>query len=331
MSEVFGSVVVPSVEQVPLLEITQAVDADDLKLIASYEISQTVLTEFDKRLSDHLAATKGYGFPSLSLTIKITDAETGKDWSPANQTFYQSLPHALRRVAEFALGERESTPITIFARSRALAGKQALGRDETLSREKVGILTAAIDFCDMLGEYEFLHISGGFQSLVVQPTDRSIGSVVLDLERGTIAFPSEYDGPGFVCALINPVKAIAENPAATAYLNRAHHSQALAKEKAIWDFRSVAEERIFGFDKALDGQPISDYRLTAVETLVARLRAGLGDNLLGLSEQAQITALGWARLARQAKETAALPGAVPNKSAGRIGTTPSPVRLISID
>ncbi|MEL6479330.1 MAG: hypothetical protein AAFR17_18535, partial [Pseudomonadota bacterium] len=101
---------------------------------------------------------------------------------------------------------------------------------------------------------------------------------------------------------------------------------------AIWDFRAAAEERIFGFDKALAGQPLSDYRLTAAETLVTRLRAGLGDNLLGLSEQAQITALGWARLIRRSKDAAAMiEQQSQDGAAGGDKKPSSPFRLITSD
>ena len=331
--DVFNSVVVPSVEQVPLLEVTQDVETEGLVLKASYEIEQTVLTEFDRRLSDHLAATKGAGFPTISLTITITDPSTDKSWTPVSRQYFPALPHALQRIAEFALGNLDRCPVTLFARSRKLAGPQAFGKAATLSRAKLESLSAAIAFCDMLGEYEFLHVTGHFDSLVVQPTDKSMGSVIIDLERAAINFPGDMSGPGYVCPLFNPKAQISQNREATNYITRLHHNLALAKEQAIWTFRSVAEERIFGFDKALAGQPLSDYRLTAAETLVNRLRAGLGDNLLGLSEQAQITALGWARLITRARDTSRMiegRESTPKKPPEGAKSS-SPIRLITSD
>ncbi|MEM0922718.1 MAG: hypothetical protein AAGI13_06705 [Pseudomonadota bacterium] len=305
-TDVFRSVVIPSVEQVPLLEVTQDVETDGLLLQASYEVQQIVLTEFDRRLSNHLAAVRGEGFPTISLTVTITDPATGKHWMPIDQQHFRSLPHALKHIAEFALGSHERCAIKIFARARRLAGSQAFGRPDILTRAKASALTAAIAFCDMLGEVEFLHITGHFSSIVMQPTDQSMGPVVVDLERGAITFPSEVSGPGVVCALFNPTQQIGQDREASGYISQLHHHLALAKEQAIWGFRLAAEERIIGFDKALAGQPLTEYRLTAAETLVTRLRAGLGDSLLGLSEQAQITALGWASLIQRAKERAAM-------------------------
>lgn len=330
-SDVFGSVIVPSVEQVPLLEITQDVRTDDMVLKASYEIEQTVLTAFDQSLSKHLAATKGQGFPSLSLTIRITDPETGKNWSPVTRQYFHALPHALTRVAEFALGDRERCEAMVFARSRSQAGDNAFGKAEVLTRAKIDSLKAAIQFCDMLGEYAFLHISGNFTSMVVQPSDRELGAIVIDLDRGTLGFPGEGGNPGLTCALFNPTRQISQSREASSYLTRMHHNLSIAKEQAIWDFRAAAEERIFGFDKALGGQPLTDYRMTAAETLVLRLRTGLGDNLLGLSEQAQITALGWASLVRRAKERSTM---IEDKTASNDGEgkkSGSPIRLISVD
>ncbi|MEM9737330.1 MAG: hypothetical protein AAF908_12120, partial [Pseudomonadota bacterium] len=313
-------------ERVPVMEITQDVETDDLVLSASYEIDKVVVTEFDKALSDHLAATKSEGFPSVALSISITDPETGKAWTPVTDQYFRSIPHALRRVAEFALGDRDACPITIYARARELAGRQAFGRADILSSVKAEAIGAAIEFCDMLGEYEFLNISGNFANIVVEPTDRSMEPIIIDLERGTVSIPTRNGGTPFVGALFNPAKQIAAHREAAAYITHLHHAVALAKEKAIWDFRSAAEERIFGFDRALGGQPLSDYRLTAAETLIRRLRAGLGDNLLGLSEQAQITALGWARLIRRARETASI-----GKNGEERKPVASPVRLISVD
>ena len=74
---------------------------------------------------------------------------------------------------------------------------------------------------------------------------------------------------------------------------RARHALVATKEAAVLEFRAAAENRILNFDRALAGRPLDGHRLDAAVALVARLKAGLGGSLSGLSEDAQITALDW--------------------------------------
>ncbi len=74
---------------------------------------------------------------------------------------------------------------------------------------------------------------------------------------------------------------------------RARHALVATKEAAVLEFRAAAENRILSFDRALDGRPLDGHRLDAAIALVERLKVGLGGSLIGLSEDAQITALDW--------------------------------------
>jgi hypothetical protein len=71
------------------------------------------------------------------------------------------------------------------------------------------------------------------------------------------------------------------------------HAMVEIKEDAVMQFRAAAEMRILKFDQALAGRPLAGHLLDSAEALIARLKAGLGDSLTGLSEDAKITALDW--------------------------------------
>ncbi|MEM7176904.1 MAG: hypothetical protein AAGD47_08665 [Pseudomonadota bacterium] len=298
MSEknLFQTVIEPSVERVPVLELAQIVETDDMRLEAIYLLERTVMTAFDKKLSDHLAAVQGSGFPQISMQITIRDPETGKTWHPMDRQVFPTIPHALHFAGQFALGDRETCSLKVFSRVRAAFSGKAVGIVEEISAIRLDALRACIEVCELMGEFEYLHVTGNFTTIVIQTVDHSFEPVVVDLERGTVTVPSTTGGTSYVGPLFNPLKSISENRDAAIYFTQVNHRLTVMKEEAIWSFRAAAEERIVGFDKALGGQALTGYRMTAAETLVHRVRAGMGENLLGLSEQAQVTALGWAGL-----------------------------------
>ncbi|MBY8974495.1 hypothetical protein KHP62_01665 [Rhodobacteraceae bacterium NNCM2] len=322
---VFETVIEPSVERVPVLELAQAVEADGINLEAIYLLERTVLTAFDKKLSDHLAAVDGAGFPQISLRITIRDPKTDKVWTPVERRLFATIPHALHHAGTFALGDRESCNMTVFSRTRSAFVGKAVGITQEVSQTTLEALRATVEVCQLMGEFEYLHVTGNFNTIVIQTVDHSFEPVVIDLVRGTVTVPSTTGGTSFVGPLYDPVRRISENRDAASYFTQVNHRLTVMKEKAIWEFRAAAEERIFGFDKALDGEALTGYRLTAAETLVQRVRAGMGENLLGLSEPAQITALGWAGLILSASERRGI-----NTPGDADGTTGTPsVRLIS--
>jgi hypothetical protein len=159
----------------------------------------------------------------------------------------------------------------------------------------VSALTAALEFCAALGEAEFLELSGDYDLLVVQPASTDHKPVTIDIFRGSLTVHAVYgDGKDvFEGPLFDQRRLMLENPVVRSYLAATRHALAAAKEDAVLTFRAAAESRILNFDRALAGKPLDDYRLDAVISLVARLKAGLGENLSGLSEDAQITALDW--------------------------------------
>ncbi|MEM8793419.1 MAG: hypothetical protein AAGE80_17495 [Pseudomonadota bacterium] len=303
--DIYRSIIEPSLERVPVLEIVQPIEVDGREMEAIYLLERTVLTAFDRQLSDHLSAADGRGFPLISMTIKVREPGADQTWSPEDRRFFPTIAHALKRAGEFALGDRESTTIRVYSRIRAATGERGVGVFQEITRSQVAALSSAIELIDLLGESDFLLITGSFSTIVVQLADRSLAPVILDIERGTMTIPSTGAGSAFVGPLFNPAAQIAKDRDATVYVTQVNHKVTIAKEEAILAFRDAAEDRIFGFDQALGSHQLSGYRLDAAETLVKRLRCGLGDNLLGLSEHAQITALAWAsRMSRVERQGA---------------------------
>ncbi|MEM1278058.1 MAG: hypothetical protein AAGH74_16155 [Pseudomonadota bacterium] len=321
--EIYRSIIEPSLERVPVLEIVQPIELDGREMEAIYLLERTVLTSFDRQLSDHLSAVEGRGFPLISMTIRVREPGTEQTWTPEDRRFFPTIVHALKRAGEFALGDRESCMIRVYSRIRAATGERGVGVFQEITRSQVSALKSAIHLIDILGESDFLIVTGSFSTIVVQLADRSLAPVILDIERGTMTIPSTGTGSAFVGPLFDPASQIARDRDATVYVTQVNHKVTIAKEEAIGNFRDAAEERIFGFDKALGSHQLSGYRLDAAETLVKRLRCGLGENLLGLSEHAQITALSWAGKLNRTER--AKPEDVIEKHASRN------VRLISND
>lgn len=293
---VFSTVIGPSLERLPLLELSQMASLNGRSFVVRYTISKNVLTEFDRRLSEHLAAIRAGGFPGVTLEIDVTDLATQESWRPSPDQYVKSVPHALKRVAEYAIGERKRATLTLLPGGRGgEAPVELAGQKIDVTPERIEALGKALDLCGTLGEFEFLQISADYDRITVQPCGTEMRPVTIDLDRGTVSVPAidGQSGP-FEGSLFSFTRELAGNRAASAYVARARHNLSIAKEDAISRFRSAAEERIMGFDRALAGRPLDSFRLEAAATLVSRLKAGLGDSLLGLSEEAQITALEWA-------------------------------------
>ena len=175
------------------------------------------------------------------------------------------------------------------------------GQEYLVSSDTIETLEKALEVCNQVGSVDFLEISGDFERVLARPRGTTMDMIVMDLQRGTISIPSvsEMGGSAWQGPLYGFEKAVTQAPAITSFLARARHAVAAAKEDAIHAFRESAEGRIMSFNDALNGRQLSGYRLDSATSLVARLQAGLGDTLLGLSEAAQMTALDWAAQVRQ--------------------------------
>ncbi|MEM1382679.1 MAG: hypothetical protein AAGG06_03455 [Pseudomonadota bacterium] len=283
----------PSLARIPETELVHYETVDGVEQIVSHLVYRNVLTDFDQKLSQHMAATKGEGFPVITVLTRVCARDGAAVWKQTGRSNHATIPHALKAIGERALGEAESA--TVLACSCEFGGEETdrSGVERVLSRTDLETLGRVLDNARSFGEYEFLDLSGDYTLVVVQPNGIDGNPVTMDIQCGTLS-AAVSDGQGFEGPLWGFTQQITEDAGARAYLARVHHALSGAKEDAILAFRAAAEERIMSFDKALQGRPLEGFRLDAAMALVARLKAGFGDSLFGLSEAAQITALEWA-------------------------------------
>ena len=293
ISTVFKAYVEPSLERIPVLEVSHSETHQGREYVISQTIHRNVTTDFDLKLSRHLAATRGAGFPSFTVSVAVT--EVGNDAKPRalSPAHHVSVPHALKGIAERAFAHAGKANLTIYHNDPTSRGKRA-GAERKVTREDIESLKAALAICRHLGEAEFLTISGDFDIVIAQPPG-DLDPVVMHLQNGSITMPCPSGGSitPFECPIHNFASHAAGSVLAQGYLARARHALVACKENAVMDFRAAAERRILAFDKALAGRPLEDHRLEATMSLVERLKSGLGDGLRGLAEDARITALDW--------------------------------------
>jgi hypothetical protein len=294
VNSVFKTFVEPSLERIPALEVSHIEHHQGKDYVITQTIQRNVFTDFDLKLSRHLAATRGSGFPAFTTTVQVSERGAGgppRFLAPAHQA---SVPHALKGIADRAFahcgGEVE---LTVYHDDPASGGASP-GVKRKITSDDIDALDSALKVCRLLGEAEFLTISGDFDIVIAGPPG-DLRPIVMNLSNGSISVPCTNGGAitPFECPIHGFAKHAAGNVAAQGYLARARHALVAAKEAAVMDFRAAAENRILNFDKALKGRAMDGHRLDSAITLVERLKAGLGNSLSGLAEDAQITALDW--------------------------------------
>ena len=289
----FETVIEPSVERLGLFGLEHDVHFDGSNFVVVHKVSKNVFTNFDGRLSRYLAAVHGRGLPGATVQTTIRDVASGRTWTPYAPRHAASVPHALAIAGRLALGAEKAANVRVGAWVSDTTG---VDQSFQVSKESIEMLEHGLDICRRIGSIEFLEISGDFERLLARPRDTTMEMVAIDLMRGMISIPtlSEMGGSAWQGPVFGFDKAVKQAPAITAFLARARHYVALAKEEAIHAFRDAAEGRILTFNEALASRELTGYRLDSATALVSRLQAGLGDSLLGLSEAAQMTALDWA-------------------------------------
>ena len=290
----FSMIVEPSLERLPVLTVQHDVTFDLRDFVVSHAISKHVLTEFDARLSDHMAAVSGEGMPAYTLDTRVFEPHSSRSWRPYGARHFTSMPHALKQAAELSLGTEDTVPVQIV--HGAAQGTVDEGIETEITRTTLSSLNAALDICAEIGDIAFLDMTGDLDRITVRPRGSTLDPVVMNLRSGTVTVPTA-GGPASTAyqgALLGFADAVRRDIHASTYVAQARHAVSREKESAILGFRAAAEKRIHDFNEALNDQPLIGYRLEAATTLVARLQAGLGSGLRGLNEEAQITALGWA-------------------------------------
>ena len=292
-NEFFESIIDPSTERIGLFGMAHDITFDGRNFVVLHKVSKNVLTEFDQRLSRYLAAVHGVGLPGAAVETRIRDVSTGRSWNPYPMRHVGSVPEALALAAQLALGPESQMRVRMGA---WMSEDGVLDQERLITTDTVASLERALCNCRMIGTTQFLEISGDYDRVLVRPMSSTLDVMVMDLARGTISVPttSEMSGTAYQGPLFGFEAALRQNAAVANFMSKARHSVAKAKEEAILNFREMAEERIHEFDAAIGGRPLVGYRMAGASTLIARLQAGLGSSLLGLSEAAQVTALDWA-------------------------------------
>jgi hypothetical protein len=168
----------------------------------------------------------------------------------------------------------------------------------------------ALGICNHLGTTAFLDLSGEFDDVEITPPGGELDPVVLKLREGTVQVPSLH-GPTkapFEWPITSFTEHASNNISAQSYVACVRHAIVTEKQAAILAFRAAAEKEIHEFDSALAGRALEGHWLKGASALIARLRAGLGDSLAGISEGARGKALDWCaeiKTALKAKPAAA--------------------------
>lgn len=291
MNSVFSKSIELELERIPVLEVVCREEWDGRAFTVHQTISRNVFTAFDLKLSRHLAATAKRGFPSFRTDVEVREANPAGRRRTIASASHESVPHALLEIARRAVVRHGKAELTFNYHQKSGGKNGAVGPTRKLTEDDIEMMGAALKICHSLGESEFLQISGDFDILIVTPPG-DLKPLTMILSKGKLTIPSSGDTP-FECPIITFAESAARDSTAQHYLARVRHALVAEKEMAITQFRCAAEERILATNNALGGRGLDGHRLTAVESLVARLTAGLGSNLKGLAEDARITALDW--------------------------------------
>lgn len=295
-TKIFESIVEPSLERVAIIEVLHVERHEGHDFVISHLLRRNIFTDFDKRLSRHLAAVRGGGFPTVTASVRVRDRREKGAWQTCPTVNFPSIPHALAAIARRAIGKAESATLRLHYQALEDEERSTTGLRRIIDREELNILEAALKTCEEFGEIAFLEITGDFDLMMIQPPDPALSAIIMDLFKRRLTIPPVpgVSSDPVSAPLFDFQKVVAENTDARTYMAALRHSMMAQKERAVLDFRSAAEQRILDFERALNGRELQGFRLDAVISLVARLKSGLGDSLSGLSEDAQITAFDWA-------------------------------------
>lgn len=295
-STVFRQVVEPNLERVAVIEVLHEERHEGRDFVISHLLRRNIFTELDRKLSRHLAAVRGAGFPAVSVSVRVRDRASPQGWQPCAPADYSSVPHALAAIARRAVEQTGRATLRLHYHGLDQPEREAQGLRRTVEKDDIDILEAALAGCQQVGELAFLEITGDFDLVMVKPPEGTLQPIVMDLFNRRLTIPPV---PGLTSQhvsvpLFDFEKVVAESLEARTYMATLRHLLIAQKERAVLEFRAAAEQRILDFEHALRGRNLESFRLQAVMQLVARLKAGLGDSLSGLSEDAQITAFDWA-------------------------------------
>jgi hypothetical protein len=295
MSNVFEKIIKPGLDSIPVLEVIHSEWHNGVKFRITQTVNRSVFNEFDHKLSDHLAATTGAGFPNCKVTVQLVDLHSSGEPLYLEPTYHDSTPHALKAIAELAFAR--VGPIELVLQRGDCNPGQILPvyHRRKIDSTYIAQFERALGICNHLGTTAFLDLSGEFDAVEITPPGDVLDPVVLNLREGTVQVPSLH-GPTkapFVWPITSFTEHASNNISAQSYVASVRHAIVTEKQAAILAFRAAAEKEIHEFDSALAGRSLEGHWLKGASALIARLRAGLGDSLAGISEGARGKALDW--------------------------------------
>ena len=316
MSSVFEKMIEPGLKCIPVLDVIHLETHGGVTFSIAQTVNRNVFTEFDRKLSDHLAATTGTGFPSYKVTVRITDSLSKNEPQFLETTYYDSMPHALLAIAERAVAWAGPVALTLLRADCKAEKRLPVQCRRGVDRAFIKTFEGALGICNYFGATAFLDLSGEFDVVKITPPG-GLDPVVLRLQDDIVEIPS-MQGRG-VGPFEWEISAFAENASnclsAQRYAESVRHAIVTEKEAAILAFRSAAEQQINEFHSALDGRPLEGHWLKSATALIARLRAGLGNTLAGISEGARGQAQDWCAEILKAWEANAAAASAMNSSA----------------
>ena len=291
----FEKVIEPGLDSVPVLEVVHSEWRGGSKFRITQTVARNIYTDFDHKLSRHLAAMKGKGFPGFKVTTEVVDLGDKDNPEYLDPAFYYSSPHALKGAVDRAFSRVGAVEVILQRGDCAPGQVLPVSHRRLVDEAFVDMMDRALGITSHLGAAQFMEISGEFDRITISPPGGA-EKLVLSLANGTVQVPSMKSTPTDA-PFEWPINAFAErastNVAAQNYLATVRHSILTEKEAAILAFRAAAEERIRGFERALDDRPLDGHWRDGAIGLIARVREGLGDKLAGLSDDARGIALDW--------------------------------------
>ncbi len=315
MGCVFEKMIKPDLDCIPVLEVMHSEWHNGVKFRITQTVNRNVFNEFDHKLSHHLAATTGTGFPSCKVTVQIVDLHANVEPQYLEPTYHDSAPHALKQVAELALA-RVGPVELVLQRGDCNPGQMLpVYHRRKIDSAYIAQFECALGICNHLGATAFLDLSGEFDVVKITPPG-GLDPVILNLREGTVQVPSlqKSTKAPFEWPISSFTEHASRNLSAQSYLASVRHAVVTAKETAILAFRSAAEQGIHEFDSALAGRQLDGHWRKGATGLIARLRAGLGNTLAGISEGARGKALDWCAEIQRTRK--ANPAAVKRASNG---------------
>lgn len=293
-TDLFKQIVEPGLARIPVIVISHVHTYGGREHKLTQILHQNIFTEFDERLSDYLAATGRQTFPSFTVTIETDRGDAGQGFHLLGTENHCSAPHALRQMAARVMARKTAADVILSDAPQPGNAQEHAGARRRIEMADIADLDAALTIADLVGESEFLEVSGDFDVIVILPPGNT-GSLVIHPARGTVSLraPVGKSTASAEWPLHGFKSRITTDNRLQDYLAASRRAIVNAKGQAIQAFRSAAETRIEEFHRALAGRSLEGYRLTIGKGLVDRLTTGLGDQLNGLSEGARITALDW--------------------------------------